>query len=490
MSNYTLQSLATILAGEIVGNGEREVFAEVSSSSSNKFNSGVFVAISGAKFDGHNFILDAIQNGASVVVGEKKEAIKNCDGIIVRDSREAYSKLCALFNGKPTKKMKIVGVTGTNGKTTIHWIVYHILKHLQKKVFRVGTIGYEGPEMFSNDSLTTPDALVLHKLFNEALSHGVEYGVMEVSSHALSQYRVNDVLFDAVIFTNLTRDHLDYHVTMDNYYLAKRKLFELLANNEKQPKVAIINCNDEYGVRLVDYCKSIDLPFISYGENEDATWRISDFSQDFNGSLFTLTIGDKKYSVKTKMIGMHNVYNSVAAIAACCHLGISIEDVLHALENISVVCGRLEPVGKNDIGVYVDYAHTPDALLHALETLRALNPKKLTVVFGCGGDRDRGKRPQMGEVAAQYADNVVVTSDNPRTEDPNEIIADILSTGISANVVEPDRAKAIKTALEDAQPGDIVLIAGKGHEDYQIIGTTKHHFSDQEEVDKFFNSLC
>ena len=187
---------------------------------------------------------------------------------------------------------------------------------------------------------------------------------------------------------------------------------------------------------------------------------------------------------------MHNVYNSVAAIAACCHVGISLEDVLHALENISVVCGRLEPVGKNGIGVYVDYAHTPDALVHALETLRALNPKKLTVVFGCGGDRDRGKRPQMGEVAAQLADNVVVTSDNPRTEDPDKIIADILSTGISANVVEPDRAKAIEMALKDAKEGDIVLIAGKGHEDYQIIGTTKHHFSDQEEVEKFFRSLC
>ncbi|MGI6524407.1 MAG: UDP-N-acetylmuramoyl-L-alanyl-D-glutamate--2,6-diaminopimelate ligase [Bdellovibrionota bacterium] len=489
MACYSIKQLAEILGGEVCGDALTTVGAELTCDSREKLESGIFVAIRGSKVDGHTCIDEAVTNGAVIAVVERAEALNGKNGIVVSSSRKAFSRLSAFLNGDPTKKMKVVGVTGTNGKTTIQWLIYNILRELGHSALRIGTLGFEGPCMYSKESLTTPDALSLQRYFKKAYDNGAKFGVIEVSSHALDQDRVSDVAFDSGIFTNLTHDHLDYHKTMQEYYLAKRTLFELIAKNNKGLKSAIVNYDDPYGIKILQYCEEIGVQPISFGQSQGASWRIMNFSQDINGSSFSLDINGKLHKIKTPMIGVHNAYNVAAALQGCVSVGIDVEDAIRVLPQIKPVPGRLEPVGKNGIGVYVDYAHTPDALLHALKSVRDLPHRTVWVIFGCGGDRDRTKRPEMALVAARYADKVMITSDNPRSEDPEKIIADILSEGARADFIEVCRAKAIRSVMEKAVVGDVVLIAGKGHEDYQIIGTTKTHFSDQEEVEKFWEGV-
>jgi UDP-N-acetylmuramoyl-L-alanyl-D-glutamate--2,6-diaminopimelate ligase len=308
---------------------------------------------------------------------------------------------------------------------------------------------------------------------------------METSSHALDQARVEDVCFDVGVFTNLTRDHLDYHKTFEHYFAAKCHLFTLLARDSKHTKAAVINLDDRYGVQLWEKIKAIGLKDFSFGRDPRAAFRILDVAETPQSMVIRLSIRDEggyERTIQAPFIGPHNAENVVASFAAIAALGYSHDAIIEALRDTAQVPGRLERVGQGGPRIFVDYAHTPDALDRALRAVRVSTEGALWCVFGCGGDRDRGKRPEMGRIAAAASDRVVVTSDNPRTEDPQAIIDDILASGISPSFVIPDRAGAILHAITEAAPNDTVVIAGKGHENYQIVGTTKVHFSDQEEA--------
>lgn len=443
----------------------------------------LFVAIPGFKVDGHVFIDRAFERGAVGCVVENGAALQGRPGIVVESSRRAMSALAAAIQGDPSAALKVVGITGTNGKTTTNWIVYHVLNQLAGGCLRVGTLGSEllGRERIEG-SLTSPDAMTLQELMAKAVSAGASSCVMEVSSHALDQLRVEDVKFDVAVFTNLTRDHLDYHKTFEAYFLAKKRLFELLAGGAKKTKAAVVNVDDPHGLALVAFAREAGLHDASFGSSEEAAFRFSSVRETLAGMEFEIAGREQgvTWQVQAPFIGLHNAENLAAAFASCVALGLGPAKVARALRAVPQVPGRLERVGSGTKRVFVDYAHTPDALERAIKTVKASTEGKLWVLFGCGGDRDKGKRPLMGNVAAQLADRVVVTSDNPRTEDPASIIADILSGGIKPALVQADRRAAIVQAIEQAGPNDTLLIAGKGHEDYQIIGTEKFPFSDQE----------
>lgn len=483
MGRFTLKALAEAAAGECTpaAAGLTEITAIVSDS--RKASAGaLFAAVTGTKLDGNRYLEDAFSRGAAAALTHDRAALAGRPGIIVKDARIALSRLASFFAGNPSAALKVVGITGTNGKTTIHWQLYHAFQRLGMPAMRIGTLGFEGPGLKDDASMTTPDPLLLQEYLRKGLDAGAAAAAMEVSSHALAQHRADDVLFDAAIFTNLTRDHLDYHETMEAYYAAKKRLFELMAAQPKAAKSAVINIDDEYGRRLRGELQHLGP--LSYGASDDADLRPMKFEQSYSGSRYLLSYGGLSLPVGSRLIGWHNAMNTTAAVGALLGLGFPAAEAVAAVNEAPPVPGRLEPVGNEELGVFVDYAHTPDALENVLRTLQALEPKNLWVVFGCGGDRDRGKRPQMARIAAQYANKVVVTSDNPRTEDPDRIIADILSEGVKPAIVDADRRQAIAKALAGAGAGDVVLIAGKGHEDYQIIGHEKFHFSDQEEVRK------
>lgn len=440
----------------------------------------VFAAARGVKADGHDFIEDAFSHGAALAVVSDASKIGNRPGLLVTDSRRALSRLADYFAGSPSRDLICVGVSGTNGKTTINWIIHNLFVALGKKSIRIGTLGtFSEGVIDRREGLTTPDAVRLHEDLALARSKGVQAAVMETSSHSLDQERVADIAFDAGVFTNLTRDHLDYHGDMENYFKAKNKLFALLAEGKKSTKIGVVNVDCPYGRRLLQF-RGMDL--ISYGTSSHAMMRVQKIEGTSSSGSFVLSFQGASAAVQSRFIGRHNALNIAAAMGVCTGLGYSFNECLTALESVPQVPGRLEHLQGRGLDVFVDYAHTPDALENALGSLREVSTGKLWVVFGCGGDRDRGKRPQMAEIAARIADEVVVTSDNPRTEDPLQIINDIMSSGVKARIVDPDRRTAIREALLNAAPGDVVLIAGKGHEDYQILGTTKHHFSDSEEV--------
>jgi UDP-N-acetylmuramoyl-L-alanyl-D-glutamate--2,6-diaminopimelate ligase len=365
---------------------------------------------------------------------------------------------------------------------------------LEKPTLRIGTLGAYAQNklgtFIDEETLTTPPAESLHRLLKRALDGGCTHAVMEVSSHALSQSRVSSVQFDVGMFTNLTRDHQDYHETVEHYFSAKAELFNLLAQSEKPNRTAVICLRDEFGAELVKRCAAKGLPVLTYGWNLESIVRIVSFSQSFNGSTIELSFDGDTFSVSSTLIGRHNAENISGAFAGLLALGFSPLQATRSLTGVSAPSGRLEAVGTDKIGVYVDYAHTPDALENVLKTARELVVGKLWVIVGCGGDRDKGKRPLMGRVAVEGADRVIITSDNPRTEDPEAIIKDVLSEGIQVHAVEPDRRLAIRMALSEANAGDVIVVAGKGHENYQIIGATKFPFSDQLEVKAFFVEKC
>jgi UDP-N-acetylmuramoyl-L-alanyl-D-glutamate--2,6-diaminopimelate ligase len=460
--------LGSIPVREIIGPADRAV-ESVAYDSRRVQRDGLFVALRGEKSDGHNFIGQAIEKGATVIVAARAEKNSRATCVVVDDTRVAMADLSAKFFNFPARKLKLAAATGTNGKTTTTFLIKHICEKAGLRCGLLGTVRYEIGERVLPATRTTPESLDLQELLAQIKDAGCKAVAMEVSSHALAQERTRGIEWDVAVFTNLTQDHLDYHGTMENYFAAKAKLFDQLANQEKKKKpVAAINIDDRYGQKLVE---KIDkrISIVTYGMGLNADFRASNYRMEFGGTSYQLDARGKSYLVRVPLIGRFNVANSIAALAAANTLGISLREAVLSLAKSPQVPGRLEMVpAKRQFRVFVDYAHTPDALLNVIKTLRELDPRRLIVVFGCGGNRDRKKRPLMGQVVDQNADYAIVTSDNPRKEDPDKIITDV-EKGFRGNHFEKvtDRAAAISRAVELAQPRDIVLIAGKGHENYQ-----------------------
>ena len=440
----------------------------------------VFIALEGSIVDGHTFISKAIENGAKTILVEKDvEKVEGINYFLVDGLREKMGIIASNFYGYPQNQLKIVGVTGTNGKTTTTYILESILG--EKNVARIGTVEYKiGDEIIPAPN-TTPSSLEIIKICKKALEKNIKYLIMEVSSHGLDIGRVNMLRFEVGIFTNLTLDHLDYHKTMENYYLAKRKLFDLV----KDKKNSIINIDDEYGKRYLEYTNGI-----SYGIGQgNIQGEIKQITRE--GQEVTIKIFEKEYKINLRLLGRYNLSNLLGAIGAVKTLGLSDEEIISKIPLIHGAPGRFEPVKiDRDFTVIVDYAHTGDALENILKSINEFKTNRVITVFGCGGDRDKTKRPIMGGIAEKYSDIVIVTSDNPRTEDPEEIIKDI-AVGLTKenHTVEIHREKAIEKAISLAEKNDIILIAGKGHENYQVIGREKIHFDDKEEVIKAIKKI-
>jgi UDP-N-acetylmuramoyl-L-alanyl-D-glutamate--2,6-diaminopimelate ligase len=439
----------------------------------------VFVALKGEKVDGAQFLDRAIENGAEAVVSEQGVARSTATSVTVPDARAAMADLAAAFYGNPSHHLKVAGVTGTNGKTTTAFLLKHICDQAMLRAGLLGTVRYQIGDEILPAARTTPESLDVHHLLWRMQNAGCKSVAMEVSSHALVQKRVRGVEFDAAIFTNLTQDHLDYHRTMEAYFEAKALLFRGLSNQKAKVGQGVINADDRFGAQLIQRYSS-DIPITTYGLGPRADFRASNIRIDFNGTSYQLDAAGKSFLVRLPLIGNFNVYNSLAAIAGAHALGVDVRASVLALANATAVPGRLEAVpGQRNFKVFVDYAHTDDALVNVMKTLRELQPARLIVVFGCGGNRDRSKRPRMGSAVDQFADYAIVTSDNPRSEDPLAIIEDIkpgLRRGNYEIVV--DRREAIARAVQLAQPRDILLIAGKGHENYQEFASETVPFDD------------
>lgn len=433
-----------------------------------------FVCIVGSLSDGHNYAQSALEKGAAVIVAEKDLGIEN--QIIVEDTHSVFATMCANWFGNPAKKLKLIGVTGTNGKTSITYMLKNILESAGHKVGLVGTIqNMIGGEIIPSSN-TTPNAYDLNSLFSLMNDKGCSYVIMEVSSHALDQCRVYNLDFEVAMFTNLTQDHLDYHITMENYLEAKKKLFKMC-------KTAVINKDDEYAERLI---QGLDCKIVTYSTGNDATFSAKAVNYRPESVEYELVSDKILQHIKVNTSGKFTVYNSLCAICCAVELGFDAEKVAESLSVLKGVKGRAEvvPTGK-DFTVIIDYAHTPDGLKNILKTFNECKKNRLIVLFGCGGDRDKTKRPIMGSIATRYADFVIITSDNPRSEEPMSIIDDILE-GVAGSPtpykVVANRIEAIKYAINIAKEGDIIVLAGKGHETYQILADGTIHLDEREIV--------
>ncbi|MCR4616215.1 MAG: UDP-N-acetylmuramoyl-L-alanyl-D-glutamate--2,6-diaminopimelate ligase [Clostridiales bacterium] len=439
-----------------------------------------FVCIEGKRFDGHSFAGQAIDAGAAVVIVQKDMGLER--QIIVDDTRKAYSLMCANLFGRPAEKLKLIGVTGTNGKTTTCFLIKGILDANGEKTGLVGTV----KNMIGKDeypaTLTTPDPMELQELFAKMVAAGCTYCVMEVSSQALSQQRVYGMRFEEAIFTNLTREHLDYHGSFENYRDAKHILFT-------QSKTAIINADDEYAESMVE---GTDCKVITFSTKKDsAQYTAKNINLKISGVEYELVAQGIIGRVHFRVPGLFSVYNSMGAAICAVDLGISLKSVLETLAKMTGIPGRMEIVPTDtDYTVIIDYAHTPDALENVIKAIKGASTGRIITVFGCGGDRDKTKRPIMGKIVSEMSDIAIVTSDNPRTEDPDAIIEDIVAgiTRSRATVYTvTDRTQAIEKALHKAKANDIVLLAGKGHETYQILKTGKIHYDEREIVADILN---
>ena len=439
----------------------------------------LFVALRGEKADGHKFVEDAIGRGAVAVLCEESAPHPKAASIVVKDTRAAMAAVAAAYYRNPSHHLKMAGVTGTNGKTTTTFLLKHICDSAFLRCGLIGTVRYEIGERILPASRTTPESLDLQEMLAQMRNAGCKAAAMEVSSHALAQERVRAIEFDAAVFTNLTQDHLDYHGTMENYFAAKARLFAGLAQQVKKRGGAVINTDDGYGAKLAAKFAR-DLPVTSYGMGARADFRASNVKSDVQGTSYQLDACERSYLVRLPLIGRFNVYNSLAALAAASAMGLDLRASVLSLSKAPGVPGRLEAVpAKRQFKIFVDYAHTDDALLNVLQTLRELSPGRILVVFGCGGNRDRAKRPKMGAVVEQLADWAIITSDNPRKEEPGAIIGDIRQGFRGGNYeVLVDRREAIWKAVSLAQPRDIVLIAGKGHEATQEFADSTVPFDD------------
>ena len=444
----------------------------------------IFVAIHGEKIDAHQFIPQAIERGAVAVISESPPGSESVQAWIqVGDARAALARSAAAVHGHPSQRLKLVGVTGTNGKTTTTHLIDSVIRASEGTSAMFGTITHRVGNEAAAALNTTPEASDIQRMLARAIEAGCRSAVMEVSSHAIELHRADALKFAVAVFTNLTRDHLDYHGTMERYFAAKEKLFNGYLGS--QPGASIINVDDEYGRMLF---KSAKGDRITYGFGGRTDVGTDDFELSARGLSFTAATPAGRVEIVSKLVGRPHVYNILAAVATGLALGVSLENIASGIVQCSTVAGRFEQVtpaaGEIPFAVIVDYAHTDDALKNVLQTARELaGSGRVITVFGCGGDRDRTKRAPMGELAASLSDLAIVTSDNPRTEDPEAIIADI-EAGLK-KVARPfvkltDRREAIYYAIAEAREGDVVLIAGKGHENYQIIGERRIHFDDHE----------
>lgn len=467
----------------------------------------LFVALSGTQFNGQDFIHDAVANGAVVVVWSAagQDPLKLPDHVCVLevdDPKKFLNDLALRFYGSPSRQVKVFGITGTNGKTTITYLLESIARCYQKKCAVVGTINYRiGPEILPSKN-TTPSFLENQKFLARLAAEYVEYSFMEVSSHALVQGRVELIDFRTAVFTNLTGDHLDYHKTMEEYFRAKSILFK----NLSRTAVAVINADDPYGQRLMGMTEA---RIFTYGLDPSARIKAKDIRFDFNGSTMTVETPVGSFHLNTPLIGTHNVYNILAAVGAGLADGIPLDIIREGLEKVQLIPGRLEKIHyARDFFVFVDYAHTEDGLRNVLEALRALDSSspmddgaldkkslptdraRIITVFGCGGDRDRTKRPKMGKIACELSDYSIVTTDNPRSEDPEAIIRDICAGFSKKNYeVVVDRSQAIHRALLMANKGDVILIAGKGHETYQIFKDRTIDYDERLVIKEFLKAI-
>ena len=446
----------------------------------------VFVCLDGTRTKGSNFVKDAVEKGASAVVsGSRPPGLSGgVTFVAVDDTVSALAGLSAAYYRHPSRRMTLIGVTGTNGKTTVTYLVESIFRTAGIPVSVIGTVNYRIGNRVMPAGNTTPQSSDLQKLFAMSLNKGIKTAVIEVSSHALALGRVQLCDFDMAIFTNLTRDHLDFHGSMDDYFSAKLKLFRMLKVDPsgRREKYAIINRDDPCGSEIA---RQTSVPVVSYGFNRK--YRVSANNTKMNHKSMSFRIYTKEGSIdiKTVLAGKHNIYNIMAACSCAMSYGIKINKIKKGIERVKVIPGRLERVDCGQgFAVFVDYAHTDDALASVLKTVRELEPKRVITVFGCGGDRDRSKRPLMGESAVKLSDYVFVTNDNPRTEDPEKIVLDIevgiRKTGKDNYKVVLDRQEAISSAVNMADKGDVILIAGKGHENYQVLGEKHVSFDDRE----------
>jgi UDP-N-acetylmuramoyl-L-alanyl-D-glutamate--2,6-diaminopimelate ligase len=448
----------------------------------------LFVAIAGASGDGWTFVDDAVQRGAVAVVSEHEpQARYNIVQVRVRDAREALSRLSAAFHDNPSHKLLACGITGTNGKTTTAYMLQAIMAECGMPCGLIGTVEYRIGERVIPASRTTPDAVTLQSLLAQIVTAGCRAVAMEVSSHALDQKRTEGIAFDAAVFTNLTQDHLDYHGTMERYFEAKQRLFLELGTQGKAQAKGIINRDDEWGEKLWALPQMRERR-IGFGLGAESDVRCEGLQMAADGSTFVACTPWGRFPVRIPLIGLFNVRNSLGALAAAGAMGLPLDKVVRALGGMTAVPGRMQMFrSAGGAQVFVDYAHTDDALRNALAALRALNPRRLIVVFGCGGDRDRGKRPKMGRVAESLADYTVLTSDNPRRESPSVIIGEI-AAGFALRdrfTIVEDRAEAIRAAIGMAGESDIVLVAGKGHEQFQETASTTAPFDDRQVVRRF-----
>ena len=455
----------------------------------------VFVCYQGISVDSHTFVADALKKGAAAIIGEKSVTALEIPTIPVTyvqvpNGRRAMSLLAANWHGNPAKHLKLIGITGTNGKTSTAHLIHTILKSSGRKTALIGTVGHQytnaqGAEKTLPASLTTPDAFALHTLFKQFIEDGVEYVTMETSSQGLALQRLAGLVFDTAVFTNFTQDHLDYHRTMAEYLKAKLMLFEQL--NKKG--VAVLNSDSPVSERIAEPCA--DSRLLMYGLNNGTDLHAENIAFSLNRLAFTAVTPEGRFPAKLRLLGEYNLYNALAAIA----VGIRYDCPIPAIQEglaATVVPGRFELIDRGqDFAVIVDYAHTPDGLENVLTAAKRITERELICVFGCGGDRDNGKRPKMGNISAQIADYSVITSDNPRTEDPDAIIAQVVSNlpHDTKYVCISERRDAIHHAIATAKSGDVVVIAGKGHEDYQEIHGKRFPFDDRVVASDFLESL-
>jgi UDP-N-acetylmuramoyl-L-alanyl-D-glutamate--2,6-diaminopimelate ligase len=463
---------------------------------SRKVNSkALFVAVPGFVTDGHLYVKDAISKGVGAVVVSDSKAgefndVKNNGATIlsVPDTRRALSAFSAELFGNPTHKVPVIGITGTNGKTSITYMIESILKDSRYVPGVVGTVNYRWNDKVINAPNTTPESRDLQEIFANMVSEGVNVIIMEVSSHALKLFRVEDIDFNIAAFTNLTRDHLDFHKTFEDYFNTKKKIFQLLGKSTKGNKAGIVNIDDEYGRKIFNSTE-YGYPVLGFGTSNGADYRIAgkSISSSLDGVSYSLDKPEGGIKIELNILGSFQVYNSLCAFAVCHKMGVPVNIIQKGLRDLKAIPGRFDSIrSKIGFNVIVDYAHTDDGVQKLLASAKELKPMRIITVIGCGGNRDKTKRPIMGKTAAVGSDWVIFTSDNPRDEDPDEIIRDITSGLKETNFeIIPDREQAIKKAVSMAKKNDLVVLAGKGHEDYQIIKGKKTHFDDHEIARKY-----